>query len=168
VGRKGVYQLLDAAAAVQHEGKSFTLLFVGNGPERESLERKAQQLGLTSVHFVAEVQYSEMAAVYASADVMVFPTLRDVWGLVINEAMWCGVPVIASTLAGAAPELLPPECLFDPHQPSAFRHALRQAIAGRIPKPDLSRLQRIDSVARCLVQDVCSVLNVAADEPANA
>ena len=81
-----------------------------------------------------------MAAVYRSADVLIFPTLEDVWGLVANEAMLCGLPVLCSKHAGCAIELFPTESIFDPLDANEFALTLRRAVSGRLPKPDRSRL----------------------------
>jgi glycosyltransferase involved in cell wall biosynthesis len=47
-----------------------------------------------------------LAAFYALAEALVFPTLSDTWGLVVNEAMACGLPIIASDVAGCAADLV--------------------------------------------------------------
>jgi glycosyltransferase involved in cell wall biosynthesis len=58
------------------------------------------------VIFPGFAQRDQLAAFYALAEVMVFPTLSDPWGLVVNEAMACGLPIIASDAAGCAADLV--------------------------------------------------------------
>ncbi len=59
-----------------------------------------------------------MPAVYRSGDILVFPTLEDVWGLVVNEALWSGCPPWSSVYAGCAKELVPMNSIFDPLDPA--------------------------------------------------
>jgi glycosyltransferase involved in cell wall biosynthesis len=154
IPRKGITQLLDVAKALQEEGNSFSLLLVGSGPERDALQQHVERLNLRDVHFIAGVPPSQMPSVYRSADLLVFPTLRDCWGLVANEAMWSGLPVLVSRYAGCAPELFPPECIFDPLDSTEFTGKLRAGLKGKLPPPDLSRLKTSAEVASMIVEDL--------------
>lgn len=154
IGRKGVRLLLEAAARLQKEGWSFTLLLVGSGPEKESLEAYARELGLDNVYFQPAQPPEKMPAIYRSADCLVFPTLEDVWGLVVNEAMWSGIPVLVSIYAGCAPEIVPPEQCFDPLNPIDFDRALRLALTGKLSPPDTSRLKTCRQVADMIIDDI--------------
>jgi len=82
-----------------------SVLMVGDGEEAANLRQLAGALGLSNVFFAGPRQGAELAECYAAADVFVMPSLVDVWGLVINEALACGLPVLASRHAGAAQEL---------------------------------------------------------------
>jgi glycosyltransferase involved in cell wall biosynthesis len=154
IPRKGIAQLLAAAKALQDEGATFSLLLVGNGSERPALEALAAGLGLANVHFSPGVPASRMPAVYQSADLYVFPTLRDAWGLVVNEALLSGVPVLGSRYAGCAPELLPAESTFDPLDPADFKAKLRLGVEGRLPAPDVSRIWSCEEVGHLMVQEI--------------
>jgi glycosyltransferase involved in cell wall biosynthesis len=158
VGLKGIDRLLCAAAQLQREGEKFSLALVGSGPETQHLETLAAQLELRHTQFLPPQPPSAMPGVYRSADCLVFPTLQDVWGLVVNEAMWCGLPVVASVHAGCASELLPAEAIFDPDDREAFVAVLRRAIRGQIPAPDLSRLKTKQQVASLIIADIQRVL----------
>src|SRR5271165_7127559 len=102
---KGVRLLLEAAATLQRAGLEFSLLLVGEGREKPALELYAAELGLKNVHFQPAQPPEKMPSVYRSADLLVFPTLQDVWGFVANEAVLCGVTVLCSKYAGCATEL---------------------------------------------------------------
>jgi glycosyltransferase involved in cell wall biosynthesis len=157
--------LLDAVATVQAEGLSFSLLVVGSGPEKARLEQRAKRLGLHNVHFHAPQTPDRMPAVYRSGDVLIFPTREDVWGLVVNEALWSGLPALVSSYAGCARELMPPESTFDPLDPVDFAAKLRRAVAGNIPPPDLTRLRRIDEVSSTIIRELDAILRDAGEDP---
>jgi glycosyltransferase involved in cell wall biosynthesis len=82
------------------------LVFVGDGSERESLEATVADKGWKSVRFVGFRNQTELPAYYAAADVLVLPSEREPWGLVINEAMNAGTAVIVSDQVGAAADLV--------------------------------------------------------------
>ena len=154
IERKGIGSLLEAAAAVQKQDCEFSLLLVGSGREKLAIERRAEALGLKNVHFQPAQPPDKMPSVYRSADLVVFPTLEDVWGLVANEAILSGVPVLCSKYAGCAPELFPSENIFSPEDPGEFSQKLRDAISGRLSKPDPNRLKSTQQVAAEVVQEL--------------
>ena len=158
IPRKGIAQLLDAAKSLQDEGVRFSILLVGSGPEREALERQVARSGLANVHFKDGVPAARMPAVYQSADLLVFPTLRDAWGLVVNEAMLSGLPVLGSVYAGCAPELLTADSIIDPLDPADFKAKLRHGLEGTLPRPDLTRLRTSAEVGAMVVQDLDKAL----------
>ncbi len=122
IQRKGVDLFLKAAAKVQQQGYVFSILIVGSGIEKESLVALASRLSLNNLTILPAQSPDAMPSIYKSADVLVFPTLEDVWGLVVNEALWSGLPVIASEYAGCAPEILPRENIFDPLDSASLKN----------------------------------------------
>lgn len=105
---KGVDLLLEAFARLLDVSHVPTrLVLVGDGPLRAEYERfAAERLPTGSVEFTGYLQPAAIAPWYARADMVVFPTLIDVWGLVVNEAMVCSLPVVCSSLAGASTDLI--------------------------------------------------------------
>lgn len=83
IPRKGFDILLKACEKLS---KNIGVYLVGGTPTDEYIQMK-EQLGLDNVHFVGFKRTDELAKYYQSADLFVFPTREDVWGLVINEAM---------------------------------------------------------------------------------
>lgn len=152
IARKGIDLLLHAVADLQREGLEFSLLLVGSGLDEHLLKRMPRSLGLKNVHFCPERAPDKMPAVYRSGDVLVVPTIEDVWGLVVNEAILSGLPVLCSKYAGCARELLPTENVFDPHNQDEFKEKLRTALAGRIAKPEPWRLRTTPQLANDLIQ----------------
>jgi glycosyltransferase involved in cell wall biosynthesis len=104
---KGVFELVDAYGKLSPALRaSIALVVGGDGPARPALERLAAQILPGTIRFVGFVQKEELPPYYGLADALVFPTHSDPWGLVVNEAMACGCPVIASEVAGCVPDLV--------------------------------------------------------------
>jgi glycosyltransferase involved in cell wall biosynthesis len=154
IERKGLGFLLDAAARLQQQGYEFSLLLVGDGPDKPAIERRTQDLGLKNVHVLPPQPPDKMPSVYRSADLLVFPTLEDVWGLVANEAILSGIPVLCSKYAGCAPELFSPEDIFSPEDLDEFSQKLGAALSGRLSKPESNRLRTTKQLGCELVQEL--------------
>jgi glycosyltransferase involved in cell wall biosynthesis len=101
---KGIGDLIKAMAHIAKE-KRPTLLLVGDGPDRKHFEALAQDLDIATL-FVGSKRQEELPTYYGIADIFAFPTHADVWGLVLNEAIACGLPVVASSVAGATEDLV--------------------------------------------------------------
>lgn len=99
---KGFDILMNAAAELD---KNIGVYIVGGEPTEEYLNMQ-RSLSLTNVHFVGFKTKSELAEYYAAADLFVLPTRGDVWGLVINEAMAYGLPVVTTDRCIAGLELV--------------------------------------------------------------
>lgn len=107
VQQKGVFDLLEAYARLRPELRGdLALVFVGNGVAQGELMQRAQAIAPGKVLFPGFAHREQLAAFYALSDMLVFATLSDPWGLVVNEAMSCGVPVIASEAAGCTADLV--------------------------------------------------------------
>jgi glycosyltransferase involved in cell wall biosynthesis len=154
IARKGIEPLLHAVANLQKEGREFSLLLVGSGRDQQDLSRLTEDLNLANVHYRPARESESMPAVYRSADVLIFPTLEDVWGLVANEGILSGLPVLCSRYAGCAHELFAPESIFDPHDAAEFNEKLRMAIEGKLPNPDSSRLKTTSQIASDLIRAI--------------
>ena len=104
IPRKGLKVLLEACSILKHQGyKDFTLLVVGDGEQRQELEDFAKSRGLDpQVKWLGRVEYRCLGQYFQAADVFVFPTYEDIWGMVLTEAMAFGKPVLCSKGAGAA------------------------------------------------------------------
>jgi glycosyltransferase involved in cell wall biosynthesis len=100
---KGVHDLI---AAVGSLDEPVHLLVVGDGPDRDAFERQASRDLPRRATFVGQIPNEELANYYGLADAFVLPTGGDTWGLVLNEAMACGTPVVTTTAAGAVGDLV--------------------------------------------------------------
>jgi glycosyltransferase involved in cell wall biosynthesis len=83
------------------------LVFAGDGAMRRQLERQAAELKIQGrVRFLGFVNQSALPGIYCSSDVMVLPSEYEAFGVVVNESMLCGCPVIASDRVGARLDLI--------------------------------------------------------------
>lgn len=95
-------------SAVRSQGsKIWDLVLLGDGPLRESLNSQLSALNLHDyVHLPGFSQYDELPTYYGLAQVFVHASTTEQWGLVVNEAMASGLPVIVSNRCGCVPELV--------------------------------------------------------------
>jgi glycosyltransferase involved in cell wall biosynthesis len=83
------------------------LVFAGDGPLRKSLEQRARELGVANrIRFLGFMNQSQLPSVYCAADLLVLPSHYEPFGLVVNEAMLCGLPVVVSDRVGAKFDLV--------------------------------------------------------------
>ena len=80
-------------------------LLIGDGPMRPMLEKHIQE-HKTSCTLGGFLNQREIGRAYAASDALVLPSESETWGLVVNEAMACGVPAVVSDQAGCAPDLI--------------------------------------------------------------
>lgn len=127
-----------------------TLLLVGDGPLRQSLEEFCRADKLDNVVFAGNVDYGGIAEYYRASDIFIIPTLQDNWSLVVPEAMACGLPVASSIYNGCWPELVTPEngWTFDPLKPDDFVDVLK-----KIHVMDKLRLHEMGERSRGIVVD---------------
>jgi len=83
-----------------------SLVFVGDGPLRSEMEHFVADKHLRNVCFLGFKNQQEMPTCYALADLLVLPSSSEPWGLVLNEAMCNGLPIIASDRVGAVADLV--------------------------------------------------------------
>lgn len=140
VAGKGIEPLLDAWSDLPPRLRArWTLLFLGDGPLGPAVERAARAGEPGEIARVPAVAPNCMAAYYAASELLVFPSLGDPWGLVVNEAFGCGVPVVCSSRAGCADDLVRPGengWIADPTHLGEWTAALRAALEH----PDLASL----------------------------
>ncbi len=102
--REAPWDLLRAFARLGED--DVWLVLAGDGPARGDLERFAREQGLTRVLFPGYVPYPELPSLYGAADLFVHPAREERWGVSVQEALACGLPVIASSRVGAGYDLI--------------------------------------------------------------
>jgi glycosyltransferase involved in cell wall biosynthesis len=101
-GREAPWDLLRAFSGIRDPG--VWLVLAGDGPDRAALETQAGRM--EQVRFPGYVPYPELPALYAAADLFVHPAREERWGVSVQEALACGVPVVASSRVGAGYDLI--------------------------------------------------------------
>ena len=107
VRKKGVFELLEAYSRLGSTLRSQVgLVFAGDGVAKADLKSLADVISPGRIVFTGFLHREDLPAVYALADVLVLPTHSDAWGLVVNEAMASGLPVLVSEVAGCSVDLV--------------------------------------------------------------
>ena len=114
IAKKNLPALLQAYARYRARARQtapdavpWDLVLLGDGPLRRGLEDQIAALGLgENVHLPGFVQYDELPRYYARARAFVHASTTEPWGLVVNEAMASGLPVLVSNRCGCAAELV--------------------------------------------------------------
>ena len=106
IERKGVERLIHQLSywATSNPERHVELAIVGDGPLLESLKEIPLPKNL-QIDFLGKKTHEELIQIYSGSGILVFPTLADEWGLVVNEAMAAGLPVLGSLYSGAVEEL---------------------------------------------------------------
>ena len=99
--------LIDAYRQYQLSGGYRELLLLGHGPLENDLKNKCKTLPKPSrVIFHSFVQLDELAAIYKKSFALILCSLKDTWGLVVNEAIASGIPVVVSNCCGCSIDLV--------------------------------------------------------------
>jgi glycosyltransferase involved in cell wall biosynthesis len=130
ITEKNLHRLLLAYAAYRSVvgWSAWHFVLVGDGPLRKELVRLRGKLGLdSSVHLVGYQQYEQLPTYYGLAEAFVLSSVSETWGLVVNEAMAAGLPVLVSKRCGCASDLVREGrngFSFDPSDSNALRDAM--------------------------------------------
>ena len=107
VEKKNLSFLIKVFEKFQRKIKDWSLVLVGDGPLKEDLIEFSNQLNISEkVVFTGYQEYESIRSIYNSASCFVLPSITEQWGLVINEALASGLPVLCSKRAGCAPNLI--------------------------------------------------------------
>jgi glycosyltransferase involved in cell wall biosynthesis len=142
VRRKGVNLILDALDHPELRGLPLEIVGVGRG--RRRLARQVERLGL-NVEFHGHLDREALRERYRAADVFVFPTRADPWGLVLNEAMAAGCVPVTTWAAGATGDLVVPG-VTGVVVPSDDITALQVSLLALLDDPSLR--ERLSAAAR--------------------
>jgi glycosyltransferase involved in cell wall biosynthesis len=126
---KNLLNLIKAYRLSGISEQGWSLDLVGGGPMKDELEKESGN----GIQLRDWVSYGELPSLYASAGVFILPSSFEPWGLVVNEAMAAGLPVLVSEECGCAPDLVPEKNFrFPAGDPTALAGVLKK-IAGMEP-----------------------------------
>lgn len=105
ISRKGLNEILNALEQVNR--KDWSLTIVGSGPEQDKLKAKVENTTLSKkITFLGYKQKEEIIELLAKSDCLIFPSLIEVWGLVVNEAIATNTFVLSSIYAGSTRDII--------------------------------------------------------------
>jgi glycosyltransferase involved in cell wall biosynthesis len=123
------------------------LIYVGDGEQKESLDRKIKENDLQSVRMVGFVNQSALPSYYLLADIFVLPSINETWGLVINEAMNASCAIITTNQVGSAFDLVENGkngFVIKPNKINELSDALRKCMEGQLyKKMGINSLEKI-------------------------
>ena len=145
---KGIFDLLEAYAKLESGLRSEVgLVFAGDGVSREELAQQAKRISPGIICFPGFAQREDLAGLYALAEALVLPTHSDTWGLVVNEAMACGLPIVVSSVAGCSADLV--EDGWNGYiVPPRDSEKLSVAINSLVRQPELKQKMSVRSLER--------------------
>jgi glycosyltransferase involved in cell wall biosynthesis len=126
--------LLLRAVKLLENPANLRLVMLGTGELYEELKKTAFEILGDRQQLPGFVNQTKLGAYYRAADVLVVPSLSETWGLVVNECMQFGVPSIATSTAGCAPDLvIPGETgeVFEQGDPNALAACLAKMMGDR-------------------------------------
>ncbi len=104
--RKGIFDMVETFARAHRRFPDTQLVVLGSGPQESGLRKRVHDLGLEgAVRFLGSIPYPDLQVLYATSDVVLFPSFWEGQGLIVGEAMASGTPVVASEV-GWVPEIV--------------------------------------------------------------
>jgi glycosyltransferase involved in cell wall biosynthesis len=135
IPREDPLTLLEAFARMTHDLPDAQLVLVGSGAMQEDLNRFIARHSLQdNVHLPGYILYSQLPRYFAIADIFVHPARVEPWGATVQEAMVCGLPVLAADTVGAAYDLVKPGqsgFRFQAGNADELAHLLRKLLSDR-------------------------------------
>ena len=126
---------------------AYNLVLVGDGPNRSEIEAYVRNNNLEKfVTIYPFIQQKDLIAIYRNAIALILASIKETWGLVINEAMACGLPVIVSSRCGATKTLVQNGVngfVFDPYCRESLVNAL--ALFSRLSKEEQEEMGKQSS-----------------------
>jgi glycosyltransferase involved in cell wall biosynthesis len=165
IERKGLLPFLDTLSkwAAAHPARNVEFTIVGDGPLRARLESFAVADNL-ELRFHGNLPYEELPRVYSEAGLFVLPTLADSWGVVVNEALAAGLPVLGSARAQAVEELIEDGnngWIFDPDRRDEIFSAIDRAMNASCEQLDTMRAHARSTALALTPDDVVHLLDDA-------
>lgn len=152
IEKKNLSFLIDAYSRYREQcpRTPLDLVILGEGPLRATLEAQRKALGLESfIRLPGFVQYENLPSYYGLASALIMPSITDQWGLVVNEAMASGLPVLVSEGSGAAQDLVT-----QGKNGYVFNPTRTEELAGLmtvLSEAPASRLAQMGAVSRAII-----------------
>jgi glycosyltransferase involved in cell wall biosynthesis len=143
--------VIEACAMLGDWGVPVHLLVAGSGEMEGAMRQRAAALGV-SLHLLGFQNQTAMPAAYAAVDALILPsTARETWGLVCNEALACGTPIVVSDACGCAPDLAgdgAPGRVFPLADIRSLADTVREVLANPPDKTELENMSHAYSLTK--------------------
>lgn len=134
---KGFDRVIETLPALARDLPDLTYLICGSGSDRARLEVLASDLGVRErVVFAGAIEEAEKPDYYRLADAFVLPSVMEGLGLVLLEAMGCGIPTVASSVDGGAEAVGDRGWIVNPSDLTTVEAGIRAALAAPRGRPD--------------------------------
>ena len=142
---KNYPRLLESFQNYREKGGKWNLVIAGGGPQERELLEMIKAHGISGVSFAGWQSYETLPAYYALASCFILPSLSEPWGLVVNEAMACGLPILVSRQCGCSPELCQRGLNsydFDPRDTKEITSLMLRASSGQMDLGAMGKASR--------------------------
>jgi len=146
--RESPLDFVEAAIALRHSHPRTGFVLIGDGSLMQDVRRTAETHGLDNLVLPGYLPLSALPKYYALANVFVHPAREECWGLSVNEAMACGVPVVVADSVGCRYDLIP-DGRYGRTYPSGNVAHLAEAVSELLAHPD-----RASEVARAAARRI--------------
>lgn len=146
IPRKHPDDLITAARQLKDRGLDFHLVLAGSGEMDDRLRAEAAANPDLSIHFPGFINQQELPRLFGASDIFVLPSQAEPWGLIINEAMCAGLPIVAAREIGSVADLVHDGvngAIFDATDVAA----LTEALAPMVADPALAKARGQQSLA---------------------
>jgi glycosyltransferase involved in cell wall biosynthesis len=167
---KNVFHLLDAYKKIAERNDRWGLILVGNGPQKKRIEDYIQKYGIKNVSLPGFIQKIDIPKFLAVSNILILPSISETWGIVVNEAMAAGLPVLVSRKCGCYPDIVRDEesgFSFNPFDKNQLYNLMREIVDGgvNLKKMGESSLQIIkdytpERAARIIIDTINCVANM--------
>lgn len=106
IKRKGLIDFLQAFSKFKETNPNWGFVIVGAGKHKKNIKNYIRQNKIKDVIFLGVINQKDLPKVYAVCDILVLPSVQEVWGRVVNEALYSGLKVLVSDKCGCAPDLV--------------------------------------------------------------
>ena len=140
---KNIIFLLKNFKNIQEEGvKDWGLILLGSGPQKKEIESFIDKNNIKNIFLPGFKQKEEIPFYYALADCFILPSISEPWGLVVSEAMACGLPILVSNRCGCYPDIVHDGengFSFDPLNDNEFLEFMKNICYGKYNLEEMSK-----------------------------
>ncbi|RJQ17500.1 MAG: glycosyltransferase family 1 protein [Nitrospiraceae bacterium] len=139
---KNILHLLDAYRRIAERNNKWGLILVGSGPQKKEIEDYTQKHRIKNVSLPGFKQKIDIPEYLALSDVFILPSRSEPWGIVVNEAMAAGLPVLVSKKCGCYPDLVKDGengFAFDPFDKDELFNLMKKIVEGKTDIEEMGR-----------------------------